>query len=115
MLYKRDDQQQEKIKAKRTAEVAASEFEAFIELGKRCGLEGEKLLQFAEKKENERREREERARERDRQRAEKEAAMEKKRQEREAALERERQTYELRKAEMEAAEAEKNSDGMSSN
>ncbi|KAK7485494.1 hypothetical protein BaRGS_00023304, partial [Batillaria attramentaria] len=41
---KRDDQQQEKIKAKRTAEVAASEFEAFIELGKRCGLEGEKLL-----------------------------------------------------------------------
>nr|KAG5689625.1 hypothetical protein BaRGS_035248 [Batillaria attramentaria] len=82
--------------------------------GKRCGLEGEKLLQFAEKKEKERREREERARKRElqkaeieRQKVEREAALEKERQEREAALERERQTYELRKAEMEAAEAEK--------
>ena len=50
-----------------------SEMEKFIKIGKDLGLEGDKLLQFAEKKETEAIEREERNKERELRKLEKEA------------------------------------------
>ena len=53
--------------------------EKFIKIGKDLGLEGDKLLQFAEKKEAEAIEREERNKERELRKLEIEADVEKKR------------------------------------
>ena len=89
-----------------------SEMEKFIKIGKDLGLEGDKLLQFAEKKEAEAIEREERNKERELRKLEIEADAEKKRLEADAENKRleadkEKQRLQAENKRLEAVEAEK--------